>query len=273
MENITPTKNQNLIGSLIKKLEEKRNTKVILLTMDESRGIDKYLVSQIYNMMEEISKESPLANVDIIIHSWGGDADAAYHIGKILRNYCNGKLTFIIPRFAKSAATLLCCAGDCIVMGRPSELGPVDPQVFDPIRGVRYSTLSIRDTMMFLDKIEKECGKDEEDCNKVIKEAIKNIPLMEIGDNLRALNHIAEYLHELLITGMFKEEYSKKKEETEVCIKNIILNLIQGHYSHSKCIDYDAAKSMGLKIEDVSKEEWNIIWNIFKIFEKEVLIK
>ncbi len=273
MEDMTNIKTSNPLEDLRKKLEEKRKTKVILLTMDESRNIDKYLVSQVYNMMESLAKETTLTDIDVIIHSWGGDADAAYHIGKILRSYCSGKLTFIVPRLAKSAAALLCCAGDAIIMGKPSELGPVDPQIIDPFRGVRYSALSIKDTMLFLDKIEKECSENEEECNKVIKESIRNLPLMEIGDNLRALNHIADYLHELLITRMFKEEYKNEKKKTETYINNIVSNLIQAHYSHGKCIDKDTAKIMGLKIENISKEEWNIVWDIFKIFEKEVLIK
>ncbi len=258
--------------SLIKQLEKKRGTKVVLLTMDESRSIDSYFVSQVYNLMEQLSSEVSFDNLDVIIHSGGGSADAAYHLAKILRGYCKGKLTFIVPRYAKSAATLLCCSGDEIIMDLPSELGPVDPQVMDYVRGVRYSALSMAETMKFLDKIEKECSNNEE-CNKVIKEAVGNIPLMEIGDNLRALNHIADYLHELLVEGMFKEEYAKDKDSAEHIIKNIVLNLVSGHYSHSKCIDNSKAKSMGLKIIQASKEEWGIIWKIFSMFEQEVLIK
>lgn len=268
-------KSKEDIRTLKEKLEKIRNSKVILLTMDESRSIDRYLVSQIYDLMNQMNFSNSLINLDIIIHSSGGDgdADAAYHIAKILKNYCNGKLTFIVPRFAKSAATLLCCSGDTIIMDEPSELGPVDPQRVDYFRGERYSVLSIKETMKFLDGIEKDCNDNPEECNRVISEAIGNIPLMEIGDSLRQLNHIADYLHELLIQGMFREEYEKNPVDTENNIKKIILNLVHKHYSHSRCIDYKTAKDIGLKTEKVSKEEWNLIWNIFKIFEKEALIK
>lgn len=257
----------------IKKLEKIRNSKVILLTMDESRSIDRFLVSDIYDLMEKISKEQPVNNLDVIIHSLGGDADAAYHIAKILRGYCKGKLTFIVPRSAKSAATLLCCSGDSIIMDKPSELGPVDPQRLDFIRGVQYSGLSIRETIKFLDNMEKDLNINSEECNRVIREAIENLPLMEIGDSLRALTHIADYLHELLSEGMFKREFENSKEDTENNIKNIILNLVSKHYSHSKCIDYNTAKKIGLKVEVVGKEEWSIIWDIFKLFEKTASIK
>jgi len=257
----------------IRKLEKMRNSKVILLTMDESRSIDRFLVNEIYNLMEKISKETPINNLDVIIHSLGGDADAAYHIAKILRSYCKGKLTFIVPRHAKSAATLLCCSGDSIIMGKPSELGPVDPQRLDFVRGVQYSGLSIRETIKFLDNMEKELNTNSEECNRVIREAIENLPLMEIGDSLRALNHIADYLSELLSEGMFKEELKNSVKDTEKNIKNIVLDLVSKHYSHSKCIDYNIAKKIGLKVKETKKEEWSIIWNIFKLFEKEASIK
>lgn len=257
----------------IQKLERLRDSKVITLTMDESRSIDRFLVLEIYDLMEKTSTEKRINNLDVIVNSFGGDADAAYLISKILRSYCNGKLTFIVPRYAKSAATLLCCSGDSILMEKPSELGPVDPQRLDNIRGVRYSGLSIRETIRFLDTMEKELNTDSEECNRVISEAIVNLPIMEIGDSLRALNHIADYLHELLADGMFKEEYKNSKESTEKNINNIISNLVNRHYSHSKCIDYITAKKIGLKIEVAPKEQWDIIWRIFKIFEKEALIK
>lgn len=263
-----PSKEEN-----IKKLESMRDSKIIFLTMDESRNIDRFLVDEVYDLMEKISEDQTINNLDVIIHSFGGDADAAYHIAKILRSYCKGKLTFIVPRFAKSAATLLCCSGDLIIMGKPSELGPVDPQRLDIVRGVRYSGLSIKDTIRFLDSMEKDLNKNSEKCNKVISEAIRNLPLMEIGDSLRALNHIADYLTELLSEGMFSEELKNSKENTENNIKNIIFNLVTKHNSHSKCIDYNTAKKIGLKVKEAEKEEWKVIWDIFKQFEKEASIK
>lgn len=261
----------NVLSELVKKLEEKRKAKTILITMDESRSIDRPLVSQLYELLEKMSKETPFENLDVIIDSAGGDADAAYHIAKLLRNYCKGKLTFIVPRFAKSAATLLCCAGDSIVMNLPSELGPLDTQIFDPMRGVSYSALSIKETMKFLDKIEREWREDKNDFSKVIAQAIKSIPLMEIGDHLRSLNHIADYLKELLSKGMFKEEYKNNEKDFDGFINKIIHNLIEEHYSHGKCITCDTAKSMGLKIEEVNLEQWEIIWKIYRLLEQERL--
>ena len=68
-------------------------------------------------------------DLHVIIESGGGDADAAYHIAKLLDAHFKGILKYIVPRFAKSAATLMVCGGNKIVMGETSELGPLDPQI------------------------------------------------------------------------------------------------------------------------------------------------
>ena len=68
-------------------------------------------------------------NINVIIESGGGDIDAAYHISKLIHSSFSGIVKYIIPRFAKSAATLLVCGGNKIVMGDMSELGPLDPQI------------------------------------------------------------------------------------------------------------------------------------------------
>ncbi len=72
---------------------------------------------------------------------------------------------------------------------------------------------------------------------------------------------------------MFREEYKENPDKKEKDIKDILLNLINKHYSHGKCIDYNTAKKIGLKVETVPKEQWDIIWQIFKIFENETSIK
>ena len=41
----------------------------------------------------------------------------------------------VVPDIAKSAATIFALGADQIVMGSPSDLGPIDPQVLVPDRG------------------------------------------------------------------------------------------------------------------------------------------
>jgi ClpP class serine protease len=79
----------------------------------------------IYAAVTKFADKKPIL---LIFHSSGGYVGPAYLIGKLLREYSEGKLEIAVPRLAKSGATLLCCAADHLHMGSLSELGPIDPQ-------------------------------------------------------------------------------------------------------------------------------------------------
>jgi hypothetical protein len=67
-------------------------------------------------------------NLDILIHSPGGYPDATESIVQQLRGKYSS-IRFIVPSFAKSAATMLVMSGNQILMDRDAELGPIDPQM------------------------------------------------------------------------------------------------------------------------------------------------
>ena len=70
-------------------------------------------------------------SIDMLVHTSGGDVDAAEKIASMLRKRVGPTARFrvIVPDFAKSAGTLLALASDTLVMSDSSELGPVDPQL------------------------------------------------------------------------------------------------------------------------------------------------
>ncbi len=66
--------------------------------------------------------------LDLVIHSPGGSVEAADQIVQYLRAKYE-HIRAIIPQNAMSAATMLACAADEIVMGKHSAIGPIDPQM------------------------------------------------------------------------------------------------------------------------------------------------
>ena len=65
--------------------------------------------------------------LDLIIHSPGGSAEAAESVVTYLRKRFN-HIRIFVPVAAMSAATMVALSGDEIVMGQHSQLGPIDPQ-------------------------------------------------------------------------------------------------------------------------------------------------
>jgi hypothetical protein len=75
----------------------------------------------------EVVHGLPDAPLDLLIHSPGGSAEATEMVVHYLRSKFP-HIRAIVPQAAMSAATMLACAADEIVMGKHSALGPVDPQ-------------------------------------------------------------------------------------------------------------------------------------------------
>jgi len=76
----------------------------------------------------------------LLIDSWGGQAGSAYTIATLFRRHC-GEFAAVIPRFAKSAATLLALGATEIHLGADAELGPLDAQLWDTDREQYSSAL------------------------------------------------------------------------------------------------------------------------------------
>ena len=70
----------------------------------------------------------PGPSLDLILHSPGGTSSAAEQIVKYLRTKFD-HIRIVVPHMAMSAATMIACAADQIVMGKHSFLGPIDPQL------------------------------------------------------------------------------------------------------------------------------------------------
>lgn len=66
-------------------------------------------------------------SLDLILHSPGGSPEAAEGIVTYLRSKFDD-IRVIVPQAAMSAATMIACASNKIIMGNHSFLGPIDPQ-------------------------------------------------------------------------------------------------------------------------------------------------
>lgn len=78
--------------------------------------------------MMEVCKDVKGPALDVVLHSPGGSPEAAASIVRYLRTKFKNMRVFV-PLAAMSAATMWALAADEIVMGKHSQLGPIDPQM------------------------------------------------------------------------------------------------------------------------------------------------
>lgn len=94
-------------------------------------------------------------NLDLIIHSPGGSVEAAEQVITYLRTKYN-HIRAIIPQNAMSAATMLACACDEIIMGKHSAIGPIDPQITFPMQNGQLFTAPAHSILSEFEKAKHE---------------------------------------------------------------------------------------------------------------------
>lgn len=124
------------LGQAARRLEQALNMPLWFLLhrpserRDDYNEINGYLYRAFLSAKADLPENKPIA---LLIDSPGGYAKTAYQLAMLFRYRCGG-FTTIVPRYAKSAATLLSLGADIIIMGEYAELGPLDVQRYDPER-------------------------------------------------------------------------------------------------------------------------------------------
>jgi hypothetical protein len=228
---------------LLPKLEEKRDAVVVPLLFSIRRLISKPSVDELYDALSSIGEQP---KVDVILFSYGGDPDQAYIIGSMLQDFTKERLTIIVPRIAKSAATLIACAGDEVGMGPASELGPVDLTI--EIEGKYVSVMSIMELVEMI-----KMGSFGDLGTKVLEK----IPILELGDYSRLSRHTPRLLEKLLTRRMFKDEPERARAIAE--------ELCKSYESHSAAIVLTDLKDK-LKLTNISPDTWSLIWSLHRLW-------
>ena len=135
----------------IRRLETALNKNVLLfIHLSGPKGIN-FIHPGIWRNF--VAKKQTLckSKMAILVDSPGGSAETAYRIARLLQRQC-GDFTAIVPRFAKSAATLMVLGAEDIIMGDDAELGPLDAQYLD--FDVEEDFVSALDTVQALERLE-----------------------------------------------------------------------------------------------------------------------
>ena len=97
------------------------------LAITPAAAIDEDLRDAFFALRSQLAESERIA---LIVDSPGGEGRSAYSLARLLQRHCDG-WTAVVPRYAKSAATLLVMGADRIYMGRDAELGPLDAELAD----------------------------------------------------------------------------------------------------------------------------------------------
>jgi len=187
--------------------------------------------------------------LDIILHSPGGSLEAAEQIVNYLRNKYE-HIRVIIPQNAMSAATMIACAADEIIMGKHSAIGPIDPQITFPTQTGHFTSPA----QSILDEFElakKEIKSDPETAPIWVRRLDKYpIGFLKVCENTIELSK--EIVMRWLENWMFKND-PKKEEKAEQIAK--WLSDTNFHKTHGRPIDIKLARNQGLIINALEDDD------------------
>lgn len=101
---------------------------VTLAILSPVDSIDSYESDRIFSALMQLNKNKD-KDVLLLLLSPGGSIEPAYQISTLCKAYSKNNFIVVVPRQAKSAATLISIGADEIHMGPLSQLGPIDPQL------------------------------------------------------------------------------------------------------------------------------------------------
>ncbi len=99
-----------------------------LALLEPDDNIDAYDLDKVFGALSELNSKRD-KDVMLLLLSSGGKVEPAYQISKLCRSFASKRFLAVVPRQAKSAATLIAIGADEIHMGPLAQLGPIDPQL------------------------------------------------------------------------------------------------------------------------------------------------
>ncbi|WP_418926178.1 SDH family Clp fold serine proteinase [Dialister hominis] len=188
-------------------------------------------------MIALIPKDKRKRGLDLVLHTPGGDIAATESLVYYLKSIFGNDIRAIVPQMAMSAGTMIALATKEIIMGKQSNLGPIDPQY----GGISCSGV-VEEFFNALDSVKKEPS------SAIIWANIigKYHPTF-VGDCEKAIELSKKIVSEWLSDNMFGDEPDEEKHKK---IEKII-NFLSSHettFTHSRHIHMDVLQSLNVKV-------------------------
>ena len=216
--------------------------------------------------------------LDLVIHSGGGDIHAAYQIVQLLRLHAK-RVHACVPFYAKSAATLLCLGAEQIFVDELAQLGPLDTQIYEEKSGGKAEVTSALNPFKTLEQLQKfsletldiavkmiamRSGMSLDECLKHAIEFVRSTtgPLFtqlnpeKLGEYSRSLAVGTEYGARLI------RRYTTWDDDKRT---EILEKLVHGYPSHEYIIDYHELEEMGFDVSLFEDSERESVRSLFDV--------
>jgi hypothetical protein len=181
--------------------------------------------------------------IDLILHTPGGSIAATESLVDYLRRMFGKDIRAIIPQIAMSAGTMIACSCKEIIMGRHSNLGPIDPQ---------FGAIPAYGVIQEIKKAAKEIKADPS-MALIWQPILGKLPISFVQQCEWAIERSLAFLQDSLELNMFSElPYDEKKTK----IAHIVSKLtdLSENKGHNKHFHIDECLEMKLTVSALEKD-------------------
>jgi hypothetical protein len=206
--------------------------------------------------IDQIDALTDADKVDVLVHSTGGDALAAWKLMSILRERFD-EVVVLVPFMAFSAATLFALGADQIVMHPHASLGPIDPQVTIVQPDGTRRQFSYEDVGAFLRFLTNEVKVTEQaHLSSIIEKLFSVVDPVNVGAATRASELSSSVGERLLLLHMTSTEDKARARQ-------IAENLNKSFFAHGDAVSRTRASELQLKIAPEDVELERLLWEAY----------
>ena len=176
--------------------------------------------------------------LDLILHTPGGQVAAAESLVTYLKALFGNNIRVFVPQIAMSAGTMIALSAQRIVMGKQSNLGPIDPQ---------FGGMSCAGIIEEFDEACKAVAKDPQMAH-VWGPIIGKYHPTFIGDCKKAIEW-ADIIVKMWLTENMFSAYTDAKERAEAVVDK--LSSHKETLSHSRHIHIEELRQWGILIDSL----------------------
>ena len=179
--------------------------------------------------------------LDLILHTPGGNLSATESIVDYLKKMFGNDIRAIIPQIAMSGGTMIACSCSEIIMGKQSNIGPIDPQ---------FGGIPAHGVIAEFEKAISETKKDPETI-PIWQVIVSKYHPTFLGECEKAIELSTQIVSEWLSSNMFVDDPEKLNKVEK------IINSLNNHddtKTHSRHIHMKQAMGFGLKIKSLEDD-------------------
>ncbi|HEY1474014.1 MAG TPA: hypothetical protein VGF53_08025 [Pseudolabrys sp.] len=218
-------------------------------------------ISELLTQLQTLPRDT--TDLDLLLVSNGGDGTVAWRVVSLIRERVK-KFSILIPHSAFSAATLIALGANEIVMHPHGNLGPTDPQVTNPLKGIQFGT---EDLQAFLRFAREQVGLTrQEPLRDVFLKFSEEVGFVSVGTAARSTQLSATIGEKMLLMHMTKKAEKQKA-------RTISHSLNTKYFHHGYPLSRTEAKEIGLSVAkpDIAVED--LMWSIWKDLEAELCLR